>query len=268
MKFKHCIALVICFAFLFLISAGCADTESDEIPEEDIVEQDDVVEDHEHSEFCGHSIDFEAAMAAFPPETVMISSGDLEITWADLYVFLFRTVLELVNIYGVEIEWGDDIGNLTVADIVIDTATEEATTFLTYMYGIKELNIVLSAADLVAFNEDIDAISEMYGGKDEFETSLRENGGFSSFEVFEKLYKIEFSVVNIVDKLYGEDAVDFPDEGAEKYAQENGYMMALHILRLKAEDDKTKPRLKKQKIYWQSSKHRLILTILLTSLKN
>jgi len=242
MKLKRLLALLLCISFLSATIAGCSNPNTEDVPAVDtpVEETADTAEDeHIHDEFCEHSltIDFDAAIANFAPDTAMLKSDDLEITWAVLYVFLFRTVTSLMQAYGMP-DW-DDIApdGSKVSDLVLEYATDEAITFLIYMYGIKENNLVLNDDELKEFNEDIEEIIAIYGGKDELVESLREHGGFYDFDVFENLFKLEFSIGSLVDRLYGEDASDFPVERVEEYASEHEYMMALHILRLKAEDE-------------------------------
>jgi len=243
MKLKLLMALLLCASLLLITLTGCENPETEDAPDDASIVSDDTETEepaHVHGEDCDHlpNIDFETAISAFAPDTVMLKSGDFEITWAELYVFLFRTVTNLTQAYGMDIDWDDVAPDGTmVSDLILEYATDEAITFLVYMYGINNLNIVLSTEELQEFNDDIDEIIAIYGGKEALVESLREHGGFYNYEIFENLYKLEFSISLIIDHLYGEEASDFPEEQIEEYADEHGYMMALHILRLKADDE-------------------------------
>jgi len=245
MKIKQLIALILCISLILITLAGCGNSNTEDVPEDinivnDTPDTNAVVDEHIHDEECGHqpSIDFDAAIATFPPDTVMMRSDDLEINWAELYVFLFRTVTNIMHSVGMDIDWDEEMyDGITFSDIFLDYATDEAITFLVYMYGIEALNLVLSDSQLREFDDDMNEIIDSYGSKEVLENSLREHGGFYNYDVFENLFKVEFSIGFIIDKLYGEDAVDFPAERIEEYAQEHGYMMAYHILRLKTEDE-------------------------------
>jgi len=246
MKLKQIVALLLCISLLLLTLAACSSQDEDADPlleEEPVIVDDDDIEspeaEHIHGVDCEHSpnIDFTAAMATFEPDTVMLKSGNLVITWAELYVFLFSTVNNLMQAYGAEIDWDDSAPDgSNVSDLILDYATDDAVSFLTYMHGIDELNFELSDEDLESFNEDINEIIAIYGSKEELEESLRENGGFYDFSIFENLYKLEYSIVKLLDHLYGEELVDFPEEQIKEFADEQGFMMAMHILRLKSED--------------------------------
>jgi len=243
MKFKQLTAFLLCISFLLLTLSGCTSPDPEEVPIEDIAAGDDIdVEDatHVHDEYCNHlpNIDFDAAISTFAPDTVMLKADDMVITWAELYVFLFRTVSNLMHSLGGDIDWDETAPDGTlVSDLILEYATDEAISFLIYMYGIHENNVVLGDAELKEFNDEIDEIISMYGGKEALVESLREHGGFYNFDIFENLFKLEFTIGFLVDQLYGEEAMDFPEEQIEEFAVEDGYMMALHILRLKAEDE-------------------------------
>jgi len=241
MKLTKVLALILCMTLLMLSPVGCADAGDDDDPEiVDTVDPEDPVDDvHIHDENCGHlSVDFDEALSFFPPDTVMLSSGSIKITWAELYAFLFGMASNLVQAYGADLDWNEPFDvNVTLADAVLEFATEEALSFMAISYGINSLGLTLSNEDLEEFNEFFNSLIDEYGGREAFEYTLRTNGGFYNLDVFENLYKIEFSLGVIINDLYGDEASSFPDERVAEYASQNGYMMAMHILRTKTEDD-------------------------------
>ena len=246
MKLKHSISLLLCLSLLFLTITGCATSGADS-------------GDHINHDDCDHTREFlvfESALATFAPDTVMATTAAGALTWADLFIFLHRTVSNLLHSYGNSFDWNDgaDTGS-SLADLVMDYSTEEALSFLAYLYGFNSLGFSLSADDLRELTEELDELVEMYGGMDELEHSLRENGGFYNFELFEKLYKIEYTIGFLINELYGENASAFPDDRAAAYAEDNGYMMAMHILRLKIEGDNT-PFEESEEILAQLELHR------------
>jgi len=236
MRLKQSIALLLCFLLLFSALAGCgnaeADEQTDDVPDENGTEAE--------MDVCliPEGIDFDAAHKAFAPDTVMIKSGDIVITWAELFVFLFRSVSSLLYTSSEDINWSEEIGEgMTLADMVLDYSTEEAISFMLFEYGAKVNNVVLSGDELIPLYEELDSLIEMYGGRDEFETVLREGSGFYDFNVFERLLLIEFTMGFIMNELYGDDGAGFPDEGVAEYALQNNYMQAKHILINREEDD-------------------------------
>jgi len=198
-------------------------------------------DDHQHDDSPGfHIVDFDAAIDFFPPDTVMFRSDTLTITWSELYVFLFGMVSNLVQAYGPSLDWTEEFDiTATLADAVLEYATEEALSFMSISYGIDSVGLTISDEALNEFNEELLILIEEYGGREVFEDTLRINGGFYDLDVFEKLFKIEFSLGFLINELYGEDASSFPDDKVAEYASQNGYMMAMHILLQKTEDDDT-----------------------------
>jgi len=184
-----------------------------------------------------NGLDFDASFATLDPDTIMISSGDLSISWAQLYVFIYRIVYEVFQMHeagDMEIDWNEEaFEERTWAELVLGYASEEAISFISYMYGMERNNIVLSDDDLQDLNESIESIIEMYGSKEELEYSLRETSGYYNFDVFMDLVTIEFGVSVLVDTLYGDEGSEFPDSLVEIYAEANGFLMAMHILRMK-----------------------------------
>ena len=239
MKLKQVLALTLCIFMLFFILAGCGGSD-EEIPDEPDGEipGDPVTDPHIHDDDCYHSVDFDAAIAFFPPETIMLYADTLTITWAELYVFLFGMVSNLVHAYGPSLDWTEMFDpNTTLADAVLEYATEEALSFLSISYGISSIGLTLSDEDYEEFNEFLFSLIEEYGSKEALEETLRLTGGFYNLEVFENLFKLEFSLGILINEFYGEDASSFPDEKVAEYAEQNSYMMAKHILRQKTDDD-------------------------------
>jgi len=235
--------------------AGCRDSDNDvDPPDNDVIADDngDVIDPPPHE----GGIDFDAALATFAPDTVMLRSDDLTISWAELYVFLFRTVSNIAESYGMELDWAEEsLEGMSLAELALEYSTEEAITFLTYMYGLKANNVTLGAVQEAEFKEDIDRIIEMYGSKEEFEQSLREMSGFYNFDVFEHLFKIEFSVGYFIDSLYGDEGVSYPDEHVTDFVENNGFLMAMHILRMKTSDDDDTPLLESEALLEQLNEH-------------
>jgi len=238
MKSRKITALILCIALLTLTLAGCGNAGNVDCDFPD----------------CGPDspahINFNAALATFPPDTVMLRSGDVSISWAHLYVILFNTVSNLTQSYGPEIPWDEDIDGMTLADLVLDYVTNEAKSYLAYMYGIESSNLILSDQELAEFRRDIDGYIEEMGGIDAIEEHLRETGGVYNFEVFENILLLEFSVGLLADNMFGEDASEFSDERVQEYINTNSLdlLMAMHILRMKTEFGDDNPLLEAEEI--------------------
>ena len=233
MKMKKMIALILCAALIFSVTVGCGDGEpAADPPDDDLAETSDGNDD----DLTG--IDFAAAIATFPPDTVMIKASGFEITWAEFYFFLFGMVNNFLQSSPDDMDWSEVLdGTDTLADIVLEYATEEAISFIIVDYGAGKNGMSLSADDLDMINTDIEGMMEEHGGKDGLEKFLRENGGFYNLDVFERFIKVDFIGRLLVTELYGEDFEDFADEKVAAFAESNDFIMAKHILRLKDDDN-------------------------------
>ena len=263
MKSKRSICILLCLSLLLVTFTGCASRNDNPFHDDDPAQTPPgssgaAPGDHDHGDDCDHplGIDFEAAISAFPPDTVMFSSAAGTITWAELFVFLFRTVSNIYYSYGGEFDWSDEFyGDISLSRFVLEYSTDEASSFLAFAYGIDANNFSLSNDLLSEFTNDLNELIDAYGGREELTLSLRENAGFYSLEVFEKLYKLEYTAHHLLNYLYGEEFSSFPDELVAKYAEENGYMMAMHILRLKIDGDDT-PLAESEEILAELNNHR------------
>ncbi|MCL2819680.1 MAG: peptidylprolyl isomerase [Oscillospiraceae bacterium] len=245
MNLRKLIGSVLCIILLVFILSGCDGPESDTpVNDEDNPQENPGVHTDGENDLHDHhgSFDFEAALSFFPPDTVMARSGDMVLTWAELYIFLHRSAVSLLHSLGGPIDWSEEIEpGSSLSELVLDYATEEALSFMAFEFGANSIGFELSEDDLNEFNSELNHLFEMYDGKDAFEASLRENSGFYNLELFEKLYKVEFLISNLIENLYGEDGAAFSDEDVSVFEEENDFMMAMHILRLKSDEEGADP---------------------------
>ena len=244
MKLKKLIALLLCCAVLVAASTGCVKPEEPDSYEYNNGDTPGAGEPEDSPGEPGHihGIDYDAAFAAFSPDTVMIRVGDFVVTWEELYVFLFRSMSSVEPILQAGAVWDEVYAEgKTLAEATLEYSVDEVILFKVYDHGAGVLGITLGADELAEFEADIEYLTEMYGGREEFANSLREYSGFHSFELFERLLKTEYLIGSIITKLYGLDGASFPDGDAAFIAERDGYMMAQHILRLLTEDDDDTP---------------------------
>jgi len=243
MKIRSLIAVLFCLLLLFVTLTGCNASETDPLPEPETEVSDDPPVETNIPEITrdpfddpSGGIDFDAAFLSFAPDTVMIRADDLYVTWADLYVFLFRSVVNLSMYSPNGIDWSEVLDDITMSDMVLEFATDEVLTFTVLEYGANTLNATLAGDNLALFNDELNTLIEMYNGKGNLEEVLRENSGFYNFDVFERFFRIEFTVGEIMFELYGDESALFPDEEVADFAERNDFMMAKHILRLRTAD--------------------------------
>jgi len=189
-----------------------------------------------------HGIDYNAAFASFPPETVMLVAGEYTITWAELY-FNIRSVLNsLYSSYG-EIPDLSEImpDGTTYGDAVLNYAIDNALVYRAIELGAKTYGATLSDDDHMYLYDEYGSIAESYGGMDEFLEILWEEDGINSFDLFYYLYSIPYLAENTFTEQYGANGLLLPDEDVAENTVTGGYLMAKHILRLKSDDGDETP---------------------------
>jgi len=70
--------------------------------------------------FPSSGIDFDSAFTAFAPDTIMLKTSSGTLTWAELFVFLHRTVSDLFHSFGDSFDWaeGTDDGH-SLSELVL-----------------------------------------------------------------------------------------------------------------------------------------------------
>jgi len=164
----------------------------------------------------GITANLEASMTTFGRNDVMISAGNQYVTWAELYYFIFSMVVNITGFFEHQVDWNEIIvGDMNIADVVLEAATENVLTILTYRYMAENLGISLSQEEVDELNIGIQNLVEQYGGREEFSRMLREEHGIYDYEVFENIAMIEFLAGEI---LHNELPEEYSDEIAADFA--------------------------------------------------
>lgn len=189
------------------------------------------------SGYTAPSIDYDAAFAAFAPDTVMISAGDYSVTWAQLFAFLYGNVNDIVYNTRAMPKWSDVLyEDMTLADALLQYSVDNAVFYMAVEYGVAQSGISLTEEDYERMDQDLAGAFEAYGGKDEFVDMLWKSNGCYSLELYEYLIGVAMLANHYFNETYGEAGNLLTDEDLEEYVKSDGYMMAKHILRLKPEE--------------------------------
>jgi hypothetical protein len=136
------------------------------------------------------------------------------------------------------VTWTDNvIENMTYADLALDYSADGALMFLLFEYGAKITGVTLSAENIDEVDTHIRTLVERYGGESEFLEVLNNESGFHSIELFRNLLQIEYLQGLVASALFGENGDLFPDEEVAGFVEQEGFMKAMHILRMKTGDD-------------------------------
>jgi hypothetical protein len=135
---------------------------------------------------------------------------------------------------GMEVDWHEELfEDYTVEALVLEYTLDEALSFISYNYGMHLNNISLNDDDLQILDGNVNELIEIYGSTEELEDALRNYNGYYNLDIFIDLITIEFGVSALIEALYGEEGSGFPDSRVSEYVERNGFLMAMHILRLK-----------------------------------
>ncbi|MCL2462874.1 MAG: peptidylprolyl isomerase [Defluviitaleaceae bacterium] len=187
-------------------------------------------------------IDFEAAFAAFAPDTAMIVMEDYTVTWAELY-FLIRERLksELESVVSLPDFSQVQEGGFTFAETVMESAVGRALKFRAFEHGAKLIGFTPNSDQQAFLEYMINDILESVGDEDAFVELLWENNGVKDLDLFKYLMYQDYLPYFIFMEMYGEFGEKLPDEEVALLTANDEYAVAKHIMRLRDETDAAAP---------------------------
>ena len=268
MKLKKIVVVILCFAMIGVLLAGCDNTQpwfnENDQPEDDPSSTDSLDQDPSSSDnssspddsdyYLLEEIDFEAAFAAFPPGTIMINAGEYIVTWEELYFNIRGALTYMASMYGFLpnlSEITSDGG--TYADTMMSYAVDNALMFRGLEHGASISGISFSESDYDAMMIDLETLIELYGGEEPFLDLLWEYDGIRNFELFKYLFIVGNLSSITFEAMYGEEGSQLTDEEVAELTVYGGFLMAKHILRLKTEDGDDTPLRETEEIFNQLS---------------
>ena len=237
---KSVLALILCTVMLVMLTIGCANTANNggvqdtengsELP----LDENGIAPD----ENAGPSeIDFNAAFASFPPDTVMMRAGGLDLTWEEFFIFLHMNISYMLSVSNEPIDWTELLpGDISYAEWLLQSAVDEALSFKAIEFGVLLNDVSLSQQDRDDLRENIMDSVLAHGGMEEFLEMLWVENGFSNMELFEQWLIVYEQRIALIFELFGDDLDSLTDEDLEELTADDGYLMAKHILHLFSED--------------------------------
>lgn len=174
--------------------------------------------------------DTKSAMAKYPPDTVMLSAGDIEVTWGEFYFLLHNTAAQVTGGFQYPTDWKEDTGmGESLGESMLNYVISEAERVLIYRYAIDLLGITIDDEELQSLDEYIDNIIESTGGTNNIEEELQYEG-FINLDVFRAMLLDDTLQGKLPAELYGPYYDEISDELVEDYINRNQLMCAKHIL--------------------------------------
>ena len=195
-------------------------------------------------------INYEALYSLYEPEEKVLKVNEKEETWGDYFYILFTQCGQIEQYfdsmaayYGMQFHWDETVEEEGEGDTYAEAALE----------SVDNLMIQLSALEKFAAENGVEVSEEMRDmieaqKKEDITSALGEEGTEEAFyEYLEKIHLSRDMYDRIVtqnylyqesfNRLYGENAVNLPDEAALKFLEDKGYVTAAHILLLNTDEE-------------------------------
>ena len=196
-------------------------------------------------------INYEELYRLYEPEEKVLKINDKEESWGDYFYILFTQCGQIEQYfdsmaayYGMQFHWDEPVEEEGEGG---DTYAEAA------LESVDNLMIQLAALEKFAEENGVEVSEEMRGmieaqKKQDITSALGEEGTEEAFyEYLEKIHLSRDMYDRIVtqnylyqesfNRLYGDQAVDLPDEAALKFLEDKGYVTAAHILLLNTDEE-------------------------------
>jgi len=250
---KKFVALVLCVITIMIALSSCAKNSGDTLETPgayDTTEQNGETNTPEHNDepnmpAATQSIPqslveraYEDAFATFPPDTVMIRTSGLDVTWAELFVFMRSIVGSLSDYFGDDpIDWSapwDD--EISCADWALQTAIEEALVNVALAYGAEQYGVALSEDDWALIRGECHSLIAEWGGEEVFLDMLWERRGYSSLVLFEDMMSFSRLGELLFNEVFGQELELLTDDEIAEFIANDGLMMVKHIFLVKPEN--------------------------------
>ena len=181
-------------------------------------------------------LDIAGAYASLDPDTVMMTVGDKEVYWQDLF-YLINYYIGYAEYYGGDItDWSAIFTDeQSYEDFILSSSAE----WMVYSQALETnatlLGAELSDEDLQTIQDTWDEAVADYESEEAFLADLEAN--YCTPEFFNYITEINCLYDNCFVALYGENGEILTDEELSDYFAADGYMMAKHIFLLTTKTD-------------------------------
>ncbi|NLL45833.1 MAG: hypothetical protein GX250_03360 [Clostridiales bacterium] len=170
----------------------------------------------------------------YSEDTLMFKVGDSEVYWPELLYWICSHVIAMTR--GYQLDWSTVYNETdTIQDFIMDASVDAVSLYRTVEVKAAEMGVSLSEQDMDEIESEFESAKALAGGEEAFNEEL------GSSQLTQELYRYLLKISTLYYKLFvelcGESAEKYSDSDAISYANENGYMMAKHILLLSKEDE-------------------------------
>ena len=185
------------------------------------------------------AIDYDAARAAYPADTVVCTVNGQDVTWTEYYYWLFNIASQIETYYGTITDWDaaglfDD--GTTYNDYVSSTACNMAAEYAVIEEKAAQLGVSLTEDDRAQLDALRQSDEDTYAGgdPDAFRDFLEKS--YLSEAYYNRINETALLYQKLFANLYGENGAQLSDEEAAAFIENGGYLRAKHVL-LKTVDE-------------------------------
>lgn len=239
-RFRTIICLLLVFSVFAAFLTGCNNptAEETEVPSDEATpsEGSDPETSPEEPEM---TYDYETASKLFPDDELIMTINGSEVYWKEYFYWLKYAISYLDSYYG-PIEWGGEMESLISGDTIKmeDSVLELANDMPQYYRVVeayaKELGVEISDEDMQGYK---DSMLEYYGGEEEIEADMELNYLTQDIAIYMSMVNDMYT--KAFESLYDADGAKVTDEEVAKYAEDNGYAQAMHILFMNTDEEGT-----------------------------
>jgi hypothetical protein len=179
----------------------------------------------------GGEPDFGAARATLPADTVMMTVNGEQILWDEFFFSIYANISNVISYFGDLPAWDEQImEGVTLRSYVDDAVFNEMVSGRAVKIGARVLGLSLTDEDAAQIDAQFANMEEQLGGAE----GLREylNGMYCSEELYRMIVETSYMQKLCFDEMYGEGGEKVSDSDIQRYAEDSGYLMAKHILKL------------------------------------
>lgn len=179
--------------------------------------------------------DFAAARAAYPLDTVVMTVDDTDVSWGELFYWLYYSVTSVEQYIGTVSDFSQPCSfddSQTYAQFFLSDALSMVTQYHALDANARALGAEISEEDEASLQDILDSDIVTCVGDDGTEEEFYDylDGLYVSPELYNYINSVSVLYTNAFNQLYGADGSAVSDEETTAFADANGYMTAKNIL--------------------------------------
>ncbi|MDR2665371.1 MAG: peptidylprolyl isomerase [Oscillospiraceae bacterium] len=175
--------------------------------------------------------DFGAVRSSLPPDTVMMTVNGEQILWDELFFSIYAIMTNVISTFGELPAWDEQVRDgVTFKNYMDEAIYSEMVSGIAVKAGAQALGLSLTSDDIGQMEAQFADMEEQLGGAENLAEYLR--GMYCTEELYRTIVETSYLQKRCFDELFGEGGEKASDSDLQRYADDSGYLMAKHILKL------------------------------------